>query len=74
MVLIELIRIEGNKCLYDLSSGYLGDDPIGTYDGQMPIYSAEALLEHIEYQCLNEGKRISILRVMVDDEKIYREE
>ena len=70
----KLVSIERIRKLYDLSSGYLGDDHIGTYDGQIRVYSAEAFLNDIESFLDQEdrpGFMLLIKRVRVPDEKIW---
>lgn len=72
--MIKLVSIEGICKLYDLSSGYLGDDNIGTYDGQIRVYSAEAFLNDVERFLTQEdrpGFKLHIRRVSVPDEKIW---
>ena len=72
--MIKLVSIEGIHKLYDLSSGYLGDDHIGTYDGQIKVYSAEAFLNDVENFLTQEdrpGFNLRIRRVSVPDEKIW---
>ena len=74
MTMTELVSIERIRKLYDLSSGYLGDDHIGTYDGQIRVYSAEAFLNDIESFLDQEdrpGFMLHIKRVRVPDEKIW---
>lgn len=69
-----LIAIESIHKLYDLSSGYLGDEHIGTYDGQVYIYSAEAFLNDVDRFLTQEGRSSFYLRVKmvtVPDEKIW---
>ena len=46
--MIPFVQIEGYEALFDLGCGYLGDDKIGTYDGMIPIYSAEAFLDVVD--------------------------
>lgn len=70
----ELFSIEGVNRLYDLSSGYLGDDHIGTYDGQVYIYSAEAFLNDVDRFLTQEDRSsfyLRVKRVTVPDEKIW---
>lgn len=70
----ELVAIERIHKLYDLSSGYLGDDDIGMYDGQIKVYSAEAFLNDIDRFLTQEdrpGFMLHIKRVRVPDEKIW---
>ena len=70
----KLVAIEKVHKLYDLSSGYLGDDDIGMYDGQIRVYSAEAFLNDIEHFLTQEdrpGFKLLIRRVSVQDEKIW---
>ena len=72
--MIELVSIERISKLYDLSSGYLGDDDIGMYDGQIKVYSAEAFLNDVEHFLKQEdrpGFMLHIKRVRVPDEKIW---
>lgn len=69
-----LFSIERVNKLYDLSSGYLGDDHIGTYDGQIRIYSAEAFLNDVNRFLTQEGRSsfcLRVKRVTVPDEKIW---
>ena len=69
-----LVSIECIHKLYDLSSGYLGDDHIGTYDGQVHIYSAEAFLNDVDLFLAQENRSSFYLRarrVTVPDEKIW---
>ena len=40
---VKMIKIAGLTGFYDLSSGYLGEDAIGSYI-KTPIYSAEKFL------------------------------
>lgn len=47
MTRVTLYQIFGVRALYDLSDGSLSEEPIGTYDGVLPIYSAEAFLNAI---------------------------
>ena len=69
-----LFKITGVKKLFDLSSGYLGDDHIGTYDGEIHVYSAEAFLNEVD-AILTRASRssysIQVTRVIVPDEKIW---
>lgn len=70
----KLVAIERIHKLYDLSSGYLGDDDIGTYDGQIKVYSAEAFLNDVEHFLTQEDRpnfMLLIRRVRVPDEKIW---
>lgn len=70
----ELFSIEGVNKLYDLSCGYLGDDHIGTYDGQVHIYSAEAFLNDVDRFLTQEDRSsfyLRVKRVTVPDEKIW---
>ena len=46
--IIRLVEIAEYEALFDLSCGYLDDDKIGTYDGVIPIYSAEAFLNVVD--------------------------
>lgn len=72
--MIALVAIEAIQKLYDLSSGYLGDDHIGTYDGQIHVYSAEAFLNDVDRFLTQEdrpGFRLHIKRITVPDEKIW---
>ncbi len=69
-----LFKIWGVKKLYDLSSGYLGDDHIGTYDGQIHVHSAECFLNDIENVLMREdrdGFSVQVVRIRVPDEKIW---
>lgn len=70
----KLVAIERIHKLYDLSSGYLGDDAIGMYDGQIKVYSAEAFLNDVEHFLTQEDRpnfMLLIRRVRVPDEKIW---
>lgn len=70
----KLVAIERIHKLYDLSSGYLGDDDIGMYDGEIKVYSAEAFLNDIEHFLTQEDRpnfMLHIRRVRVPDEKIW---
>ena len=64
-------RITGKEALYDLSSGYGGADKIGTYDGQIPIYSAEGFLCAIEKECEN-NRTATVSTVIAFPQKIAR--
>ena len=69
-----LVSIECVNKLYDLSSGYLGDDHIGTYDGQVHVYSAEAFLNDVDRFLAQEDRSsfyLRVRRVTVPDEKIW---
>lgn len=69
-----LFSIERVNKLYDLSCGYLGDDHIGTYDGQVYIYSAEAFLNDVDRFLTQEDRSsfyLRVKRVTVPDEKIW---
>ena len=69
-----LVSIECVNKLYDLSSGYLGDDHIGTYDGQVHVYSAEAFLNDVDRFLAQEDRDsfyLRVRRVRVPDEKIW---
>lgn len=69
-----LFKIYGVKKLFDLSSGYLGDDHIGTYDGLLHIYSAEAFLNEVDMILTKHDREsfsIQVTRVIVPDEKIW---
>ena len=69
-----LIAIDNIRKLYDLSSGYLGDDDIGMYDGQIRVYSAEAFLNDVDRFLAQEdrpGFFLRVKRVTVPDEKIW---
>ena len=46
--IIRFVQIEGYEALFDLGCGYLDDDKIGTYDGMISIYSAEAFLNVVD--------------------------
>lgn len=68
-----LFSIERVNKLYGLSSGYPGDDHIGTYDGQIRIYSAEAFLNDVDRFLTQEDRSsfyLRVKRVTVPDEKI----
>ncbi len=65
-----MFKIDGIRGLFDLSSGYGGSDKIGTYDGQIPIYSAEGFLCTIEECCDMES---SVVRAIdIDMTKVYK--
>ena len=69
-----LVSIECVNKLYDLSSGYLGDDHIGTYDGQVHVYSAEAFLNDVDRFLAQEDRPsfyLRVRRITVPDEKIW---
>ena len=69
-----LVSIECVNKLYDLSSGYLGDDHIGTYDGQVHVYSAEAFLNDVDRFLTQEDRPsfyLRVRRITVPDEKIW---
>lgn len=64
---ITLYQIFGVRALYDLSDGTLSDESIGTYDGILPIYSAEAffntIIEEADTEC-------TVLMKTVPEDKI----
>lgn len=69
-----LFKIWGIKKLYDLSSGYLGDDHIGRYDGQIYVHSAKCFLNDIDAVLTKAGRdgfSVQVSRVTVPDEKIW---
>lgn len=66
MPMYTFYKIFGVRALFDLSNGSLSGDQIGTYDGVVPIYSAEALLNEIEG-----NGTTTIYKKELPEEKIY---
>ena len=69
--IIRFVEIEGHEALFDLSCGYLGDEKIGTYDGVIPIYSAEAFLNVIEEKTYDDSP-VKVRGIIGFEQKIWR--
>ena len=56
---VKMIKIAGLTGFYDLGSGYLGEDAIGSYI-KTPIYSAEKFLIDVEALFMTKGLSIDV--------------
>jgi hypothetical protein len=67
-----MIKIEGLRGFYDLSSGYLGEDAIGHYI-KTPIYSAEKFLMDIECLCMIKNLTVKVEAYDLEESEVKME-